>query len=338
MQEYEVDLRDYLRVIWEKKWIVVGVFVVAVAAAAVFSFSLPNEYEGNVLMQLEKAPFPNIQLQLASPQTIRDLLTSKIFQQELSHKKDLGLPADQLVKMLKVELLADSTYLFLTLKGALSPQKLGEFLAQYITVAQQFLRERINEELQKGLAAIEQRRAFVNQQKNLLLEELQRWISRREESLRQQKQALKEQLDALLSSKGRTQQESQFTESIFQQSYASLTGQLQSLDKELGRLGTEKESKFPRPGSGMDDQLTEIDRSLQQLNQTESEYQWLLGKDWTPISVITEPQGSPNPIGPRRVVNITIAGVFGLFAGVLLVFFVRYLEQPSIASAEGIKR
>ena len=30
MEEYEVDLRDYLRVLWRRKWIVLATFLVAV--------------------------------------------------------------------------------------------------------------------------------------------------------------------------------------------------------------------------------------------------------------------------------------------------------------------
>lgn len=37
MEEYEIDLRDYLRVIWEKKFLIVGIFLVSVIAAGAFS-------------------------------------------------------------------------------------------------------------------------------------------------------------------------------------------------------------------------------------------------------------------------------------------------------------
>ena len=42
--EYEVDLRDYITVIWHKKWIIAAVFVIAVGAALAFSLSSTPEY------------------------------------------------------------------------------------------------------------------------------------------------------------------------------------------------------------------------------------------------------------------------------------------------------
>lgn len=45
MEEYEIDLRDYVRVIWEKKWVVAAVFMAAVLVALVISLVLPPQYQ-----------------------------------------------------------------------------------------------------------------------------------------------------------------------------------------------------------------------------------------------------------------------------------------------------
>lgn len=45
MEEYEVDLRDYLRVLWQEKWVVLVTFASAVVTALVISTSLPKQYE-----------------------------------------------------------------------------------------------------------------------------------------------------------------------------------------------------------------------------------------------------------------------------------------------------
>lgn len=44
MEEYEVDLRDYIRVLWREKWIILAVFAVAVASAVALSFGSPSQY------------------------------------------------------------------------------------------------------------------------------------------------------------------------------------------------------------------------------------------------------------------------------------------------------
>ncbi|MCD6136747.1 LPS O-antigen length regulator, partial [Candidatus Bipolaricaulota bacterium] len=43
MDDYEVDLIDYLRVIWWGKWIIIACFVVAVAVSAAIMWTRPNE-------------------------------------------------------------------------------------------------------------------------------------------------------------------------------------------------------------------------------------------------------------------------------------------------------
>ena len=46
MEEYEIDLRDYLQVLWNKKHIVIAIFLASVLSSAVFSFFvLQNQYE-----------------------------------------------------------------------------------------------------------------------------------------------------------------------------------------------------------------------------------------------------------------------------------------------------
>ncbi|MBS3735938.1 MAG: Wzz/FepE/Etk N-terminal domain-containing protein, partial [Candidatus Bipolaricaulota bacterium] len=42
--EYEVDLRDYIKVIWEQKWLIALIFIVAVGAALAFSLSSTPKY------------------------------------------------------------------------------------------------------------------------------------------------------------------------------------------------------------------------------------------------------------------------------------------------------
>ncbi len=45
-EEYEIDLRDYLEVLWKKKHIVIAVFLAAIFSSAIFSFfMLQNQYE-----------------------------------------------------------------------------------------------------------------------------------------------------------------------------------------------------------------------------------------------------------------------------------------------------
>ena len=54
MEEYEVDLRDYLRVLWHGKWIVLATFLVAVGVAAVVSFKAPDVFRAEARLTVGK--------------------------------------------------------------------------------------------------------------------------------------------------------------------------------------------------------------------------------------------------------------------------------------------
>jgi uncharacterized protein involved in exopolysaccharide biosynthesis len=52
MDEYEVDLMDYLQVMWKGKWIILACFILAVAISAAIMCTRPNEYLGTIHYQL----------------------------------------------------------------------------------------------------------------------------------------------------------------------------------------------------------------------------------------------------------------------------------------------
>lgn len=58
--EYEVDLRDYIKVIWREKWIIVGIFLLAVGLAAGYSFTRPATYKTETTL----AVTPNVSKRL----------------------------------------------------------------------------------------------------------------------------------------------------------------------------------------------------------------------------------------------------------------------------------
>lgn len=306
MEEYEVDLRDYLRVIWERKWIVLGVFLAAVAAAAGFSYTLPDEYEASALLQWDSSPpFADLQLQLPSLKGFIELM------------KRFTHPGVEF----KSEALGDTGFISLKLRGPLPPKRLEELLAQQIADIQAFLSEQLSENVAQEIAIIEQQEGFLDEQRTDLLEQIRLWIDERLESLLRQREELIKQVEGLL-----TLQQVQGENIQLQANILALTGQLQAVHSELIRLETEKGSAIPRIGSGVDAQLAELERSLRQLETSKIRYLWVLETNWMPMRVVKGPQGSPDPVGPPRRLNISIAGVLGLFTGVLLAFFVHYLQ------------
>jgi len=284
VEEYEVDLRDYLRVIWERKWVVLGVFLAAIAAAAGFSYALPNEYEASALLQWEgRLPYPD--LQLPTSKEVIELVKA------LNQGSDLKL---------KAETLGDSPrFISLSLRGPLPPQELQEGLSKLIAETQNILSEQIRQDLQREITAIEQRQEFFNLQRAGLLEEIERWILRRQESLRQEREKLLEQLQSL-SKPPKGEGQDSLLQGYILQAQATLMDRLMALERELRLLEEELESPSPRPGSGFDSQLAEVERTLEELELSKYEYQRSLELNWAPLHLIQGPEASLKPVGPRR--------------------------------------
>ena len=52
MEEYEVSLADYIRILWKEKWVVLATFLVAIVAALAISYAQPKQYQTSVTLFL----------------------------------------------------------------------------------------------------------------------------------------------------------------------------------------------------------------------------------------------------------------------------------------------
>jgi len=111
MEEYEVDLRDYFRVLWKQKWIVIVTFVVAVVTALGISYSLPKVYQTrtSLLIQppLAKEVGGEVTGTVFAPETYKQLAVAHDLFQEIANDlypdTDEGLGTPGLPGQLKVE-------------------------------------------------------------------------------------------------------------------------------------------------------------------------------------------------------------------------------------------
>jgi uncharacterized protein involved in exopolysaccharide biosynthesis len=266
MEEYEVDLRDYLRVMWERKWLIVGVFTAALVAAAAYSYTLPDEYEAQALVELRNAPIPQDQASTSSPDP-------SLFKQLLQNVNP----------SVRVRDISRDTFQ-LTLRGRGPFQALVQQLTEAIKTVQNALRRQLQEEISQQIDVLQQLRR------------------QQETQLSASQRALEEQLRAI----AQAQQAAGPLSLAAQAQMIALMSRLQAFYEEQ----------------------QDVQRSVQLL----ALYQELLGEGWSPVRVVYGPQGSPSPVGPPRQLNVAIAGVLGLFVGILLAFFVHYLQsEPSSA-------
>ena len=315
MDEYEVDLRDYLTVMWERKWIIVGVFVVAVMAAAIYSYTLPDEYRADALVSYQRPASESIQLGLPDTGGFISVVEAAD-----------GVRADTL---------NGTDLVRLQIEGAASPATLANRLQQAIGSVRSFLRDEIEARLAERLSALGDEIAFLREQRTALIDRVSRRDRQRLEVFQAQRDRLVQQIDQLMqgSSDGSLEDGA-----MRQASLLALTAQLQVLQSQMARLEASSDAPQPEAGSAYEQRLADLETRLQELELSQRQYQRLRDTDWSPLSIAQAPQGSGAPIGPNRSLNVAIAGVLGLFMGLLLAFFVHYLQNAPAATDERTPR
>jgi len=323
MEEYEVDLRDYLRVLWRGKWIVLVTFLVAVGAAAVVNFRAPDIYRAEATLALETPGGMPATYSLPS----LDFLLQRVKDPSLLNRAVSGAGADALSgAWLAGHLQAkkQGKFLELVLEASFSPDILRSLLAGVVAA--------LDEEAKAGVGqAVEERLSSLSAQR----EELQRQYTQWEQELSDARARAEAQRAALLEAIAEIEGDPEFLslslgDTMTVQGYLVrerldlLYTRLQAVElalDEMDRFGV-------RALPGIGGTLITLEGKLASLEVEEATLKELLSHPPSPLLVIRGPRASSTPVGPNRGMNLAVAGVLGLFFGVLLAFFWHWLREP----------
>lgn len=245
MDEYEVDLIDYLRVVWRGKWLILACVILALATSAAVLWTRPNQFSGTTSYRI----YQSLSVLGISGLDEHELLNTVLDFQVPYKNEKLALTAK-----------IDNGRVKVTLAGAIPPDDLRQAFGRLAVSVD----ERLKQYVRKQVA-----QEVVN-------------TSMRIDQLTRQRNSLKAQIDALDSPAPD--------------------------DPLLGYLAQKT--------SDLEAQLIQDQVRLDALNNIDQ------------ASLFTiEALGEPviSQIGPNRKMSIAVAGVLGLFVGVLLAFFVHYL-------------
>ncbi len=346
MEEYEIDLRDYLKVIWEGKWVIAGVFVVAVVLAALVSFRLPDEYEARALLRLRPLPtLDGLALKLPSLQSVAAIAQSdELLLQAAGElqphypefQNDTPLQVHQWLKRnLKASVIKDTDLLEVRLPGDLEPEKLREVLNVIISLAESKLRSDLQANIDFELARLSTIEKAVQEQLDAVNAQLESEIARRKEILETQRAELLARMDEIRKNPqflrlAAGEQNATLQGIMLKREFEALNDRVKSLESELQRLDSRGRELFPELHS----RLTNLENERTNLKLLADKVQQVFAKAPETIDVVSAPFAPEQPVGPRRTLNVLIAGVLGLFGGTLLAFFVNYLRQPQSETSD----
>jgi len=245
MDDYEVDLIDYLRVMWKGKWIILACLVVALAVSAAIMWTRPNEYEGAITYRVS--------------QFSEALGISALDGQEIINAITESRPSS-LDAQLSLQAKAESERIKVTLVGSASPSTLSDSLALVTPFVEDQLQALGIDVIFRAIRNIQITISQLDRQKELLTQRMNDISPYNPD-------------DPL---------------------FAALAQKVADLE------GT----------------LAQQQAYLELLNN--ANINSLLVIKTVSVSSIAK-------IGPNRKMSLAVAGVLGLFIGVLLAFFVHYL-------------
>jgi len=79
LEDYEIELIDYLRVLWWGKWIILGCLLVAVGTSALWVVLQPTTYSGSVELQLRQYVTAALGGDQAAAASMESALTAALF-------------------------------------------------------------------------------------------------------------------------------------------------------------------------------------------------------------------------------------------------------------------
>ncbi|QAA76359.1 MAG: hypothetical protein BIP78_0593 [Candidatus Bipolaricaulis sibiricus] len=317
MDEYEVDLREYVRILWKGKWIVAGVLAVALVVAGVVTARAPVEHRAEVLLAVETpAGMPR---GYSLPTAAR--VAERVKDPNLLSRVVLPAGVSPAWITAALEARVQGAFVQVALQGTRPAAEVGAILAGVL--------DALRADLAAGVAeAADRRLGEVDAARDALRARLTAW----EEELDEMRAAAEASRDRLRGEIARVSNDPELL-SLSVGTEATVRGYLvqKELDLLYARLqqvelaldGMERQGEAYVAGAAWKNTAEQ----LAALDQEEAVLRRILEEPPGPLSVVRGPALS-DPLRPSLKMNLAVAGVLGLFVGVLLVFFIHALQAP----------
>jgi len=334
MNEYEkeIELMDYLNVLWKRKWlIIIPTFFFAVLAW-VYSFLLPPVWEVDAIIQpsqyiLQTQDGTYKEILIANPKQIAAQINEALYNHIIA--TELNLDIREIPKF-KAENLKNSKMVKISIK-ANDVEKAKLILFSLLN----YLKRRLDKKLDTEIKSIDSQIKSKEIEKFTKEEEIKAYknklniIKQRKEEIekeisntRKRVETLEKEQRSILKKKNRSETESLalllYSNEIQQSSqyYSTLNELLSSKKIEEEDINLEIKNKEEAA------ELLEI--VISNLNETKGRIDY--------AQLIKEPTSSLSPVAPKKKINVLIAGIFSLMIFTMLAFFLEYLEKHKAKS------
>ncbi len=325
--EDEIDLMDYLNVLWKKKWMIILLTFIIVVAVGIYSFFLPRVWEidaiiqpSKFLIQTEQGGFEEVLV--VDPKQIAGQINQASYNHLIAAELNLdikGFPKLRAENLRDTKLVCISireqdvekaklilTSLFNHLKRELD----GKAAIEIKGIDAQIISNEIEKTGLKTETNVSKKKLRIIQQRKKEIEDEMRETRKRIEILE------KEQLSNLKKEK-RSE-----TESLGMLLYSNEIQQNLRYYNTLNELLSSKkieEENFNLEIENGEKRIKQLENTIENLNERKGRI------DYTRL--IKEPTSSLYPVSPKKKHNVMIAGILSLMIFTILAFFLEYVQK-----------
>lgn len=329
MAEYEdeIELMDYLNVLWKKKWLIIIPTFILVILAGIHSFLIPPKWEvdaiiqpSKFLTQTEQGGFEEVVV--VDPKQIAGQINQASYNHLIA--AELNLDIKEFPKI-NAENMRDTNLVRVSLKEN-DVEKAKRILISLFNHLKRELDEKAAIEI-KGIDSqiisneIEKTRLKdeinVSNKKLRIIQQRKKEIEDEMKETRKRIEILeKEQLSNLKKEKRSD------TESLGMLLYSNEIQQSLRYYNTLNELSSSKkieEENFNLEIENGEKRIKQLENTIENLNERKGRI------DYTQLT--KEPTSSLYPVSPKKKLNVLIAGILGLMIFTILAFFLEYVQK-----------
>jgi len=302
--EGEIELIDFLNIIWKRKWLIILSTLFLVIAAGVISFLLPPKWEIDALIQPSKFLVKTAEGQfeenvIVDPKQIASQINQATYNNKIA--AELNLDISQFPK-LKAENLRDTNLVRVSLK-----EKDVEKAKLILLSLFNFLKTEPDEKVEVEMKSIEEE-IKANKNKLNIIKQRRKEIEKEMSDIRKRVESIEKQQRLSLKKENRSE-----SESLAMLLYSNEIQQSLQYHNTLNELVSRKKIEEEN-----------LNLEIENLNERKGRLDY--------AQLIKEPTSSLFPVSPKKKLIVLITGVLGLLIFTMLAFFLEYLEKQKAKS------
>ena len=322
--EYEeIDLMDYIKVFLKRKWLILAVFLGAAIVAGIYSFTLPKIYKIDTSLEVGQVAGALVE----APAQVVEKIKGDVY--GIFVREKLQIPEEKYPKI-KVENPKETNLITLAIESAKPPESkniLEEVNNLILAEHQEKIKTKIdliNQDIKTTEGKIKLVESDIEKTKNKI-KPIDSDIERIENKIvfaQEEKNNLEAKIDAL--QKVLPYQQDPGTQFALFDTKEKLANKKQEIENLYLTINSLRRSK-----EDLEVQINSLKTNIESLNAQINALKASL-EEIKPTQVIKSPTVSEKPIKPNKKLNIVIAAVLGLFAGVFLAFFQEWWEKSKV--------